>query len=179
MSPGAAPPREGRRGLLVNITGDGKGKTTGAIGTAVRALGRGLRVKFLQFIKSDRETGEKHFFAEVPGIEFSQAGLGFTVTPGDHAAAARAGWREAAAALESDRWDLVVLDELNIALKLGYLDTAEVIRALQSRPRDLHVIVTGRNAPAALLEASDLVSEIAEVKHPYRSGVPAQPGIEF
>jgi cob(I)alamin adenosyltransferase len=171
--------REIRRGLLINITGNGKGKTTSALGTAVRALGWGWQVKFLQFVKDGRETGEKRFFAGVPGIECSQVGCGFSIQPGDHAAAAAAGWREAAAALQGEQFDLVILDELNVALQLRWLKLEAVLEALRERPAWRHVIVTGRQAPPELLAMSDLVSEVREIRHPFHAGIAAQPGIEY
>ncbi len=167
-------------GLLLNITGDGKGKTTSALGTAVRALGWGWRVAVLQFIKSERETGERRFFTRYfPEMRFEGCGLGLTCQAGDHAGFARAGWLEAVKLLREFDGELLILDELNVALSLHFLDVGEVVAALENRRKALNVIVTGRGAPPELLAASDLVSEIREIKHPYRKGIPARAGIDY
>ncbi len=173
--------RTARHGLLLTITGNGKGKTTSALGNVVRALGWGWQVGVLQFVKDERETGERRFFRELrhPGLSFLQVGRGMSWQPGDHAAAARHGWELALDALYSGRFDLVVLDELNIALHYHWLETAAVVAALRERPAWLHVIVTGRHAPPELLEISDLVSEIREIRHPFQQGIAAQAGIDY
>lgn len=173
--------RARRHGLLLTITGNGKGKTTSALGNVVRALGWGWQVGVLQFVKDERETGERRFFQELqhPALRFLQVGCGMSWQPGDHAAAARHGWELTLDALHSDRFDMVVLDELNIALHYHWLETAPVITALRERPTWLHVIVTGRYAPQELLELSDLVSEICEIRHPFQQGIAAQAGIDY
>lgn len=169
------------RGLLLTITGNGKGKSTSAFGITIRALGWGWRVLFLQFVKGGRETGEKRFFNALndPYLVFDQLGAGATWESGDHSALAQAGWERAKTALSGQEWDLVVLDELNIALHYGWLPLDDVLESLRSRRPELNVVVTGRYAPDALLEISDLVSEIKAVRHPYEKGIPARPGIDF
>ncbi len=177
-------PREKRRGLLLNITGDGKGKSTAAFGTLFRALGYGWQAAVVQFIKDGRPTGEAAMAARLPEqLRWHRCGGGFSFRPGADAAADRQlafdGWRLAQSYLAGGDVDLLILDELNIALQLNWLDLAAVVDALQRRPAWLHVIVTGRNAPAALLDISDLVSEIKDVRHPYAKGIAAQSGIDF
>ena len=168
------------KGLLYNFTGNGKGKTSAALGVALRALGRGWKIAVLQFMKSDRETGERLFFQKhFPDIFFEGCGLGRTCRAGDHAGYAREGWRTASKMLKEFDGELLILDELNVALSHGYLDTAEVIEALQSRRPGLNVIVTGRRSPQELREISDLVSEIAAEKHPYQQGIPARKGLDY
>ena len=168
-------------GLLYLFTGDGKGKTSAALGTVLRALGWGWRVAVLQFMKSaERETGELRFIRErCPEVLWECCGLGLTSRPGDHAGLARAGWAKAARLLREFPGELLVLDELCNALHHGFLETAEVVAALQARRPGLNVVVTGRDAPPELVAAADLVSEIAEIKHPYRRGIPARQGLDY
>lgn len=174
-------PRAERRGLLLTITGDGKGKTTSALGTAIRALGWGWRVKFIQFVKDGFETGEKRFFARLalPELEWEQCGSGMSWEHADHAGAAQHGWAVAREAIASGRYDLVVLDELNIALRQHWLAVDEVVETLKNRPPHLHVIVTGRTALPEILAVSDLISRIEEEKHPFHQGILAQNGIDY
>ena len=169
------------KGLLLTITGDGKGKTTSALGTVVRALGRGWRVTILQFVKNEGKTGEKLFFEKFPDlVTMEQVGEGFSWQDKDHAAAAEAGWQKALPWLTGEKkCDLLVLDELNIALHYGWLEHEKVLEALKYRPDGLSVIVTGRYAPEALIECSDLVSKIENIKHPFDSGIPGRQGIDF
>ena len=168
------------KGLLYNFTGNGKGKTSAALGVVLRALGRGWKVAVLQFMKGGRETGERLFFQKYfPEIYFEGCGLGRTCRAGDHAAHAREGWKTAAGLLKKFDGELLVLDELNVALSHGYLDLAEVIAALQERRPELNVIVTGRNSPPELRAVSDLVSDIAPEKHPYQQGIPARKGLDY
>ena len=176
--------KDSRRGLLINITGDGKGKTTSALGTCMRALGWDWQVLIIQFIKNKRENGEKRFAASIlHNLEMIQCGLGLTnnskISKTEHIEAACEAWEKAKSCLQAGNVDLLVLDELNIALKLGWLEIDDVIRTLQRRPEWMHVIITGRNAPDKLIAVSDLVSEIKEIKHPYNSGTKAQKGIEY
>ena len=167
-------------GLLYNFTGNGKGKTSAALGVVLRALGRGWKVAVLQFMKGERETGERLFFRKYfPEIFFEGCGLGRTCRPGDHAACAREGWKTAAGLLKNFDGELLVLDELNVALSHGYLDLPEVLEALKDRRPELNVIVTGRNSPAELRAVSDLVSDIAAEKHPYQQGIPARKGLDY
>ena len=167
-------------GMIYNFTGGGKGKTSAALGMVLRALGWDWRVAVLQFMKSERETGELRFFRRYfPDLRIEELGLGRTVRPGDHAGKARAAWRVAAELLESFDGELLVLDELNVALAHGFLDTGEVIRALRNRRPALNVVITGRHAPPELCEICDLVSSVEERKHPYRDGIPARKGLDY
>jgi cob(I)alamin adenosyltransferase len=179
-----------RHGLVIVITGSGKGKTTSALGLAWRALGSGLKVFMVQYIKGKWKTGEKkladllHAHADHLGlhIEIRPMGDGFTwITQNreQDIATTRAIWDVSKEAIASKAYDLVILDEINVVMKLGYLDPAEVIEFLKARDPDLHVVLTGRGAPAAVCEFADTVSEIQAVKHHYKAGVKAQQGIEF
>jgi cob(I)alamin adenosyltransferase len=171
------------RGLLIVHTGAGKGKSTAAFGMVLRCLGHGMRVGVVQFVKGAWGTGERTVLARFPDLVTCRAmGEGFTWDTQDRArdiAAARAAWEVATQMIADQSYRLVLLDELNIVLRYGYLPVAEVMAELKAKPRDLHIIVTGRNAPAELVEAADLVTEMTLVKHPFRAGVKAQPGIEF
>ena len=171
------------RGLLIVHTGAGKGKSTAAFGIVLRCLGHGMRVGIVQFVKGAWATGERSVLARFPDLVTCRAmGEGFTWDTQDRVrdiAAARAAWDMAQAMIADPSYRLVLLDELNIVLRYDYLPVDEVVAALQAKPRGLHVVVTGRNAPQALIEAADLVTEMTLVKHPFRAGVKAQPGIEF
>jgi len=175
--------RTEERGLLIVHTGAGKGKSTAAFGMVLRCLGHGMRVGIVQFVKGSWETGERTVLARFPDLVTCRAmGEGFTWDTQDRArdiAAARAAWQAAQAMLVDASYRLVLLDELNIVLRYDYLPVSEVVAALKAKPHDLHVIVTGRNAPDELIEAADLVTEMTLVKHPFRAGVKAQKGIEF
>ncbi|HWU79460.1 MAG TPA: cob(I)yrinic acid a,c-diamide adenosyltransferase [Caulobacter sp.] len=175
--------RQIEKGLLIVHTGAGKGKTTAALGMVCRAIGHGQRVSVVQFIKGAMQTGEKLVFDAFPDhVEFRPMGEGFTWDTQDRArdiAVAREAWEVIKARIADPDWDMVVADELNIILRYDYLPLAEVLEVLVNRPEGKHVVVTGRNAPDALIEAADLVTEMAQVKHPFRSGVKAQAGIEF
>ncbi len=165
------------------FTGPGKGKTTAAFGMALRAIGHGMRVGVVQFIKGDQDSAERLALSRFENVDFQVIGDGFTwLTQNreqDMATAERA-WVEAEGMIGNLRYDLIILDELNLVLSYGYLDLARVLAVFSSRRPELHVAVTGRNAPAALVESADLVSEIRAIKHPYREqGVKAQQGIEF
>ena len=171
------------RGLVIVHTGTGKGKSTAAFGMVMRCLGHGMRVGIVQFIKGAWDTGERHVLARFPELVTCRAmGEGFTWDTQDRArdiAAARAAWEQAKALIADPSYRLVLLDELNIVLRYDYLPIAEVVETLRAKPRDLHVVVTGRNAKPELIEIADLVTEMTLVKHPFRSGVKAQAGIEF
>jgi cob(I)alamin adenosyltransferase len=171
------------RGLLIVHTGAGKGKSTAAFGMVLRCVGHGMRVGIVQFVKGAWGTGERDVLARFPDLVTCRAmGEGFTWDTQDRArdiAAARAAWELAKAMIADRSYRMVLLDELNIVLRYGYLPLDEVMAVLTAKPRDLHVVVTGRNAPAELVEAADLVTEMSLVKHPFRAGVKAQPGIEF
>ena len=176
--------REKRHGLLINITGNGKGKTTSALGTSLRALGWGWKVSVLQFIKNAGRTGEKQFAdnTDLP-FEIIPLGAGFTwrkaAETSEDKKCAEAAWNLAKEYIAKAEVDLLVLDELNIALKQKLVDVSEVLEILKQRPAWMHVIVTGRGALPEVIEASDLVSELKEIKHPFQQGIKAQKGIEF
>jgi cob(I)alamin adenosyltransferase len=172
------------KGLLIVHTGKGKGKTTAALGMVVRAIGHGKKVGVVQFVKGAMATGEKQVFDAFPDqIEFKPMGEGFTWDTQDRArdiAVAREAWEEVKRMIADPSYGMVLADELNIVLRYDYLPLDEVIEALQAKPEMTHVIVTGRNAPEALIEMADLVTEMTLIKHPFREqGVKAQAGIEF
>lgn len=172
------------KGLLIVNTGKGKGKSTAAFGLILRAVGHGMRVGVVQFIKGTWATGEgrvlRDRFSDL--VTYHVMGDGFTWDTQDKSqdmASARRAWAAALELIGDDQHDLVVLDELNIVLRYDYLPVDEVVAGLLARPAMKHVVVTGRNAPDALIEAADLVTSMDQVKHPYREGVKAQRGIEF
>ena len=171
------------KGLLMVHTGPGKGKTTAAFGLLLRMVGRGRRCGVVQFIKGAWSTGERTALLRFDDlVEWHTMGEGFTWETQDRArdvAAARRAWDKAVDLMHQPGLGLLVLDELNIALRYDYLPEAEVIAALQARPAGLHVVVTGRNARPALIEAADLVTEMTLVKHHFAAGVKAQEGVEF
>jgi cob(I)alamin adenosyltransferase len=177
------------KGLLIVHTGKGKGKSTAAFGLAMRALGNGMRVGVVQYVKGKWETGERKILEMLPDqVEIRTMGEGFTWDTQDRARdirAAEAAWETSKEMIEACRganpkYDMVVLDELNIVLRYDYLPLDEVVRVLANRPPDLHVVVTGRNAKPEMIEAADLVTEMTMVKHPFREqNVKAQKGIEF
>jgi cob(I)alamin adenosyltransferase len=172
-----------RQGLIIVNTGDGKGKTTAALGLAFRALGVGFKVFMVQFIKGKWKTGEKKLADRLaPDIEIRPMGDGFTWNTKDPAqdiATTLEIWEVGKEAIRSGRYDLVILDEINVVMKLGYLDPQLVVDFLKARDPRQHVVLTGRGAPPSIIEAADLVSEVVAVKHPFKSGVKAQLGIEF
>ncbi len=177
----------GRKGLTLLYTGNGKGKTTAALGLALRGIGRGLNVKILQFIKSPERTyGEKIALNKL-GVEMEQLGIGFTwtKTTEEHREALRKAWPQAKAAVMSGEYDLVILDELNNALAIDkfpiddVLPLEEVLELIKNKPSHVHLVITGRHAKEELKELADLVSVIESEKHYYDEGVPAVKGIEF
>jgi cob(I)alamin adenosyltransferase len=171
------------RGLLIVHTGKGKGKSTAAFGLVLRCLGHGMRVGIVQFVKGVWSTGERTALERFGDLVTCRAmGEGFTWDTQDRArdiAAARAAWDAAQAMMADPSYRLVLLDELNIVLRYDYLPLDEVLAVLAAKRRELHVIVTGRNAKPELVALADLVTEMTEVKHPFRAGVKAQQGIEF
>lgn len=173
------------KGLVIVHTGAGKGKTTAAIGMALRIVGHGGRVGILQFIKGSGnwDTAERRALESFgEQVAFRIMGEGFTWETQDRerdVAACAAAWEVARSWISEGNFDMVILDELNIALRYGYLDVADVLAVLAAKPADLHVVITGRNAPDALIAAADLVTEMTMVKHPFRAGVKAQAGVEF
>ncbi|MBB6694499.1 cob(I)yrinic acid a,c-diamide adenosyltransferase [Cohnella xylanilytica] len=175
------------RGLVLVYTGDGKGKTTAAVGLAVRAAGRGKRALIIQFIKSpQRSYGEQIALSKL-GIEMVQTGVGFTwtKTPEEHRAALREGWSFAKERIEAGAADLIILDEINNALAIDrfpvddVLPLADVLETILNRPRGMHIVLTGRSAHPDVIRAADLVTEMQPVKHYYDEGVPAVMGIEM
>lgn len=177
----------GRHGLLIVHTGDGKGKTTAAMGLAVRAWGDGLRVLILQFIKGGWQTGERHaieVLARAEGrINLRPLGLGFTrkgeKPKEEHRQAAEAALKMAADELQSGRWDMVILDEVNYAVKFGLITEEELGALLERRPPEVHLVCTGRAACPLLMERADLITEMRGLRHPFAAGIKAQKGIEF
>ncbi|HTV46712.1 MAG TPA: cob(I)yrinic acid a,c-diamide adenosyltransferase [Stellaceae bacterium] len=171
------------RGLLIVHTGTGKGKSTAAFGLVLRCLGHGMRVGIVQFVKGVWNTGERVALERYGDLVTCRAmGEGFTWDTQDRArdiAAAQRAWEVAKAMISDPAYRLVLLDEMNIVLRYDYLPLDEVVAVLKKKPRDLHVVVTGRNAKPELIDAADLVTEMTLVKHPFRAGVKAQPGIEF
>ena len=171
------------RGVLLVHSGNGKGKSSSAFGMVARALGHGMKVGVVQFIKGAASTGEEAFFRRFPEeVSYHVMGEGFTWETQDLArdiAAARRAWDKARELMADEDLGLLILDELNIALRYDYLPVEEVVTVLAARRPDLHVVVTGRNAKPALVEAADLVTEMGLVKHHFKAGVKAQKGIEF
>jgi cob(I)alamin adenosyltransferase len=171
------------KGLLIVHTGKGKGKSTAAFGMVFRALGHGFKVGVVQFVKGAWATGERDILMQFPELVTIKAmGEGFTWEVADRQrdiAAARTAWDEAKKMIADPSYKMVLLDELNIVLRYDYLPLDEVLATLRAKPRDTHVIVTGRNAKDELIEIADLVTEMTEIKHPFRAGVKAQAGVEF
>ena len=176
------------KGLVIVNTGPGKGKTSAALGMIVRAIGHGMKVGVVQFVKGAMETGEKAVFDRFPDqIEFKPMGEGFTWNTQDRAqdvASARAGWERAKRMIEESRreqpaYDVVILDELNIAVHYEYLPIEEIVPVLASKPRELSIVITGRGAKPELIAVADTVTEMRPLKHAYEVGVKARKGIEF
>jgi len=172
-----------KKGLLMVHTGKGKGKTTAAMGLAMRAIGNGMKVGIVQFVKGKWETGERHVLEAFPDhVEICVMGEGFSWDSQDRQrdiAAATAAWEMAKEMIADPQFGLVVLDELNIPLRYDHLDINEVVAGLKAKPEGLHVVVTGRNAKDELIEAADMVTDMTMVKHHFRDDVKAQKGIEF
>jgi len=177
--------KSGEKGLIIVHTGAGKGKSSSAFGMIVRCVAHGFPCAVVQFIKGAWDTGERRIFTTHFGdlCQFYATGEGFTWETQDRArdiAAAKAGWDKAKELIADPSLHMVVLDEINIALRYDYLDVNEVVAFLQtSKPPLTHVVLTGRNAKQELIDAADLVTEMTLVKHPFRSGIKAQPGVEF
>ncbi|UCV14991.1 cob(I)yrinic acid a,c-diamide adenosyltransferase [Quatrionicoccus australiensis] len=173
---------QAERGVLLINTGNGKGKSSAAFGVVARALGHGLKVGVVQFVKSRSDTGEEAFFRTQPNVTWHVGGEGFTWETQDKerdAAAARHAWAIAGEHLSNPEIGLVVLDEMTYAFKYGWLDLDAVIAKLLARPLMQHVIVTGRGAPEALRAAADTVSDIGNEKHAFQAGIKAMPGLEW
>ncbi|QCU90345.1 cob(I)yrinic acid a,c-diamide adenosyltransferase [Thiomicrorhabdus sediminis] len=170
------------KGVMLVVTGNGKGKSTSAFGMVARALGHGLRVGVCQFIKSRTDTGEEAFFRQQENVEWHVLGDGFTWDTQDRQGdidSAKRGWQVAETMLQDSRFDLVVLDELTYLLSLDYLDKEPVLSALAKRPAQQHVVVTGRSAIVELKDMADTVSDIRDEKHAYTSGIKAQQGVDW
>lgn len=170
------------RGVLLVHTGNGKGKSSSAFGMVARALGHGMRVAVVQFIKGTFSTGEEAFFRRFPEVAYHVMGEGFTWETQDRARdihAATAAWDRARGFLTDPAFHLVVLDELNIALKYGYVPLDDVLQTLRARPSHQHAVVTGRGAPEALIEIADTVTEMQVIKHAFQAGIRAQKGVEL
>src|SRR4030067_852493 len=177
---------EERKGLIIVYTGDGKGKTTAALGTVLRALGYNWKVLIIQFIKGSWTYGEMKGLKRLePEVELKILGQGFVGIIDDkkpieeHIAAALGALKTALEDVQSDKYDLVILDEINVALSLGLIELAEVKKLLTCKPKRLHLILTGRGAHQDVIEMADLVTEMKEIKHPYQKGILAQKGVDF
>lgn len=175
--------RKLRGGLLMVLTGPGKGKSSSAFGMVARALGWEMRVGIVQFIKGKWQTGEKHFFRRFPDlVSFDVMGEGFTWDVQDRQrdiAAAQKAWERSCELIRDPDYDFVLLDELNIAIRKEYVSIEQVVAELTARPRDKHICITGRDAHPQLIEIADLVTEMTLVKHSYNAGYKAQRGVEF
>jgi len=171
------------KGLVQVYTGDGKGKTSAAFGLALRAVGRGLKVYVIQFIKGGFDYGELHIIEKLPNIKLATFGRGRFITdvpPSEEdVKLARQAFELAKKVLNNGEYDIVILDEINVALNLKMIKTSEVVQLIRNKPRHVELILTGRYAPAKIIEAADLVTEMKEVKHPYAQGVPPRKGIEY
>lgn len=175
-----------QRGLIIVFTGEGKGKTSAAMGIALRASGHKMYVSVIQFIKSGQATGESRAAERLaPEVEFLSLGKGFVSGPNgakslnEHKKAAETALARARQRVSAGSWDVVVLDEINNAVSLGLLDIAGVLDLVRSKPARLHLVLTGRDAHPDLIAVADLVTEMRQIKHPYERGVPAQRGIDF
>jgi len=176
-------PKKPFRGLVQIFTGDGKGKTSAALGTAVRALGRGLRICIVVFMKGDYPYSEWKFLTDVPGIEIARFGFVTFTNPDavkpeekEQAEKALAFTRES---MLSGKYDLVIMDEVNVASSWGLIDIEDVVKLIQDKPDGVELILTGRNADKRLVELADMVSEIRKIKHPYDKGILARKGIDY
>jgi cob(I)alamin adenosyltransferase len=172
----------GRQALVIVLTGHGKGKTTAALGVVLRAWGRGMKTVVLQFVKARTANYGENRAARKLGIEMIPLGEGFTWLSKDiekDKGTARECWEMARQKIDSGQYDIVVLDEMTYPMTYGWIPVEEVIDTLRRRPQGLHVIITGRDAPQELIDFADLVTEMQEVKHPYKKGVKARPGIDF
>lgn len=170
------------KGLLIIYTGEGKGKTTAALGMVFRALGRNLKVAVMQFIKGKWKTGERQFAATLSQLQFSTMGEGFTWESQDlniDKTTAQKAWEKAKGWINSGEYFLIVLDEITYTVHHDFLPLEDIVSTLQNRPSNLTVVLTGRDAPKELIEMADLVTEMKKVKHPFDQGLPAKPGVDF
>lgn len=175
--------KQKRIGLIIVNTGNGKGKTTAALGTALRAVGSGFKVFMVQFIKGSWDYGELHVAERLgPNFEIKPMGEGFTWETKDKKRdreVAYKAWRFCEELIERNEHDLLIFDEINNAIDYGYLDIPDVLKALRNKPEAMHIILTGRNAPPEIIDIAHLVTEMREIKHPFNQGIYAQKGIEF
>jgi cob(I)alamin adenosyltransferase len=171
------------RGLVQVYTGNGKGKTSAAFGLAVRAIGRGLKVYIIQFIKGGFDYGELHIIAKLPNLTLKAFGRGKFVTTKppekEDVELAQEALQLAKEVVQNGKYDIVILDEINVALNLKLIRLEEVMKLLKSKPRNVELVLTGRNVPDEVIEAADLVTEMKEVKHPFNRGFQARKGIEY
>jgi cob(I)alamin adenosyltransferase len=175
-----------KKGLVIVFTGKGKGKTTAALGMALRASGHNMKTLVVQFIKNFKNYGELKFAQKyISGIQIKAIGKGYVGIRGDnkplseHQEEAKKALDFAKERIFSGKYDIVILDEINIALNLKLLSVSEVLKLIKEKPKELHLVLTGRNAPKGIIKVADLVTEMKEVKHPFRKGVLAQKGVEF
>ncbi|MFH1699964.1 MAG: cob(I)yrinic acid a,c-diamide adenosyltransferase [Candidatus Zixiibacteriota bacterium] len=175
-----------KKGFIIVYTGNGKGKTTAALGLCVRAVGHGNKIGIIQFIKSDWEYGELKGLKQLsPAIDIQTLGAGCIGIMGDekpleeHKKAANKALNAAIKVVQSEKYNILILDEINVAINLGLITTDQVMEFLKNKPAHLNIVLTGRNAPAELIEAADLVTEMKEIKHPFQKGIPARKGIDF
>lgn len=176
-----------KKGLTIIFTGDGKGKTTASLGMALRASGQRKKVLIVQFIKNFKDYGELKFAKKFPSanIEIKSFGQGYVGIRGDkkpkevHIEAAKNALEFAEEKIKSKKYFMVILDEVNVALTLKLLEVEEIVRLVRLKPKNLHLVLTGRNAPKKILQLADLVTEMKEIKHPFKKGILAQEGIEF
>ena len=180
-----AVPRAERKGLVIVYTGNGKGKTTAALGMVIRAVGYDWRILMVQFIKGDWMYGELEGYKKLsPNFELKRMGKGFVRIMGDkkpiedHIEAAKVALKYVRDNLKND-YDLIILDEVNVAIKEGLLAVEEVLEVINQKPSYLNIILTGRNAPAEIVDRADLVTEMTEIKHPFKAGILAQPGVDY
>jgi len=172
-----------KKGLVQVYTGNGKGKTTAAFGLALRAAGRGLKIYIIQFIKGGFDYGELHVIGRIPNISLKAFGRGKFVTqyppPLEDVKLAEEAFQLAKKTVESGEYDLVILDEINVALNLRLLSVKQVLELIKNKPAHVEIVLTGRYAPEEIIEAADLVTEMREVKHPFQKGIPSREGIEY
>ena len=177
------PEQKLERGLVQVYTGNGKGKTSAAFGAALRAVGRGLKVYVIQFIKGGFDYGELYSIKSLPNLKLAAFGRGRFITetrpPEEDIKLTREGFELARKVVSSGEYDMVVLDEINVALHLKMISADDVIQLVRNKPKHVELILTGRNAPAEIVEVADLVTEMKEIKHPYADGVPPRKGIEY
>ena len=171
------------KGLVQVYTGNGKGKTSAAFGLALRAAGRGLKVYIIQFIKGGFDYGELYSVKNLPNLSLTAFGRGRFITepqpPKEDLQLAREGFEFAKKIVNSSEYDMIVLDEINVVMHLKMIDIEDVVKLINGKPKHVELILTGRNAPARIIEIADLVTEMKEVRHPYARGVPSRKGIEF